>query len=429
MKHSRLAGFLTVFMAATFSAQAQQATPQSDGPKFPVGFILSRTPNIDGVYDPNEWTLFDTQSAGDAAISTYASWDTQNVYFAIKGPKLTSAIVYIDAKMDGVLNGADNYQITVTPLGADSVVDTKVYNSMAATPAAALTKAVMGAVVASTTTSEGTFIELAIPKRGLLLEKLEPNTKLAVSGGVTLAGTPAFAVPADPRAKMQILSMMDQMVSQNSLVSLDLRVKDRTVVPGQTLSLDFAAKNISGQPLVYKNYTIGGDPRIADLTNFLRVRGGTMAVKDGIKLGFSTDLPDTMPLGAYTMVSEMNLADGQSAQLLSSFEVVELLDLSLNTGSGPVTVVTERKIVVKIKNNKNKSVEGIVRLILPDALQTGLDKQQQSFRIQMEDGRETVEFKLTPKQTVAVGEYPVKAEIEAESFKKTLTDAILVGKK
>ena len=162
-------------------------------------------------------------------------------------------------------------------------------------------------------------------------------------------------------------------------LNLDIRMKDRKLIAGQTLSLDFHADNTGTDPLAYSNFTIGGEPRVAELLNALRVRGGVLQPGKGIKWGFSTDLPETMPLGTFAVLGEMNLEDGRKACVVSSFDVVEPFEAELDTGSGPLTPGAERKIVVSVKNNTTGPVNGTVRLVLPQSLM-GVVKTRRSSR-------------------------------------------------
>lgn len=420
----RLASLAIALMAAG-SAYAQAP---SASPSFAPGFILERSPNIDGVREADEWTVFSTVKTGDGDVLGAASWDSDNLYLMVEGPVLSSAVVYLDVKMDGWLNGTDNYQITVTPNADKADVLTEVYSSDAPSPATALTKVAVGVRAASRTSDGRTVVEIAIPRDGLADLKLAPRTKVGVSCGATLASDPGKTYPADPRERIEPLLLVNELSSGVDGVNLELRIRDRRVVPGQTLSLDFFAKNTSELPLKYNNFAIGGEARVADLVNYLRVRGGELEAGKTLKWGYSTDLPQTMPLGAYVMEARFNLADGRQGTVLSSFEVVEVLDASLDLGNGPISPISERKMFVVIRNNKNRSIKGTVTLKLPAELASGLDRTEAKFWIQAENEVIRAPFKFKPKEPVTAGHYPVTAEVSSGDFTRTLDAVLQVGR-
>lgn len=419
------------FLAAAIVLLVSAASFAADPPQkiaIPPGFILQRSPIIDGVREADEWTTFQTTKTSAGDLEAGAAWDSVNLYLMVEGPALESAVAYLDVNMDGWLNGSDNYQITVTPGAQKARVVAQAYSSGAPSPETAMTSASLDVHAASRTSNGRTVVEMAIPGASLPDLKLTAKGRVAASAGGVLATEPKRTYPEDPRQQMEPLRLVDELRMGVPGLDLDLRVKDRSLVPGQTFSMDFFAKNTSGQKLAYSSYSIGGEARIADLVNYLRVRGGELAPGEGLKQGFSTDLPQNMPLGAYVMEIRFNLADGPQAAILTSFEVVELLDASLDLGTGPISPISERRMYVVLRNNKNRSIRGSVTLTLPPELAPALDRKEAQFRIQSENETERVLFKFKPTAPVEAGLYPVKAEVTSGEFHRTLSGMLRVGR-
>ncbi len=389
--------------------------------------ILAHAPILDGVIEDDQWTVFHSFPAGDSAASISAAWDAGRLYLAADCPETASAVFYLDANADGWLAGADNFEVrTVTSTSAPQVT-VLLHNALQA-PAAEPSPVVLDARAAFRTEGARTVIELEIPaapSKGLVYED---GKAIAVGAGISLASAPSKMIPAEPRAALKAIVLKDEIqpVAIEGL-KLDIRMKDRKLIAGQTLSLDFHAGNTGTEPLAYSNFTIGGEPRVADLLNALRVRGGVLQPGKGIKWGFSTDLPETMPLGTFSVLGEMNLEDGRKARVVSSFDVVEPFEAALDTGSGPLVPGAERKIVVSVKNNTNGPLNGTARLVLPQSLMAGVAKDTQKFSVRSEGSTARIEFKLRRPAGSADGEQTIVAEVEVRGVSRQMEGAILLG--
>ena len=86
--------------------------------------IGKATPNIDGVISPREWTVITTKwgYSNDALVSdndsyqgqtkTYAAWDDDYLYLALKGPSST-ANIHLDGSADNWYMSPDSYHLTL----------------------------------------------------------------------------------------------------------------------------------------------------------------------------------------------------------------------------------------------------------------------------------------------------------------------------
>ncbi len=396
--------------------------------RFPANLVISRTPSVDGVADAGEWINTYPIRTGTGQLRIGMSWDSSHLYVLIKGPKLAKTVLYIDAMADGWLNGADNYEITIVPGASEPGVTTKLYNSFVSSPSKALAPVVLGCKPVSRTTTDGTTIELAIDRSDSSGLVLAAGKKISFSVGAVLDSDPETMLPADPRASMQIVDLVDKMSKSIKGLSLDIKMRDRRLVPGQTLSLDFSMKNETETPVAFDSYVIGGEDRIGNLINSLRVRGDVLEPGKRLTHGFKTDLPQDMPVGAFLIKTEVHLSDKQIPTVLYGFEVVEFLDASLNLGNGPMAAGSEREIFVSLTNNRTGSNGGKVRLLLPPELASGLKRDSASFRMQTQNATAEVGFKLTVPTNTPAGEYDVKADIESGSYKRSLAGKLLVGK-
>ena len=428
MSHARmLAVSAALFCLAAPLWAATEPAPLAQ-PEFPSHEVLARTPVVDGVADAGEGTPVYSIKTGSGEVKVGAAWDSSYLYLLLDGPALAKSVLYLDSQADGWLNGADNFQIDITPSAGGVAFQTKMYNSFISSPSRALAPFVLDIKGASRTEGGRSVVEMQIPRDESCGLDLKADKKLAAGVGATLASEPGRVWPADPRASMQTLTLKDLIAASIDGLDLNMKVKDHKVVPGQTLSVDFYADNHTEATLAYKSFEIGGEANVKDLLNSLRVRGDTIQPGKRVKWGFSTDLPKDMAVGTFALGVKMELADGRVARLLSSFEVVDIIDASLDLGTGPVIPGEERELAVVITNNRPNSSGGSVQLILPEALQRSVDRVKGKFLVRTEDSQARVGFKLKPGADVAPGEYRIQADVESGTYKRTLTGTVLVGK-
>lgn len=433
LSRSRLLTCLCLALAALFvsSSYAEEPAPpaaSAEEAAAPEIAVLAHSPILDGVLENDQWTAVRSYSLDGATLSISAAWDSGRLYLAVESPQAPALLVFLDAEADGWRAGANNYEIKIVP-GAPAAVTARRYNALLPSDKSGpqLPTVLLGARAVSKTTDGRMLTEIEVPAgqtRGLVFAD---GARLAV-GASTLGPGPGPVAPEDPASSVTAITLKDEIApTAVDGLKLDIRIKDRRVVPGQTLSLDFHADNVGAEPFAYRHFTIGGEPRVADLLNFLRVRGGTLQPGKGLKWGFSTDLPETMPLGTFSVAAEFALEDGRTARVLSSFEVVEPVEASLDAGNGPIAPGGERKLYVTIRNNCNRPINGLVSLSVPEQLAPGLSRNSAKYLVRSENSETRVEFRLKHPGAIPPGEYPVGAEVRTGPHIRALNGAILIG--
>lgn len=427
MPSARVFALLSVLAVIALPAQAQTAqAPQQ--PSFPANQVIACTPVLDGTVHADEWTPAYSIKTGVGEVNVSMSWDSQRIYFLLDGPKVTGAVLYIDALANGWLNGADNYEIDIVPSGDSAQVTAKLYNSFESSPSQALSPTILDTVTAAKVTDDRSVIEIGIARNDATGLVLKDGKTLAFGFSVALAGDTGKRFPPDPRAALQTVTLTDQMVASVKGLTLELPIKDRRTVPGQKLSADFTARNDGGEPITYDWFVVGGQGSATNLLNALRVRGDTLAPGKKLRQPYSSDLPETMPLGAYVLRGQMHLADGRTATVLSSFEMLHVVDATLDLGSGPVIPGQPRKITVFITNNRPRPSNGTIRIIAPEAIDRGLDRDRAKFFARVQESQVRADFTLNPPADTPPGEYDITAEVQAYGYTQTLKGKLLIGK-
>jgi len=404
-----------------------QAVLPADPLAFAPEKILLRTPNIDGKFDPAEWTPAYSLEAPQGALSAAAGWDSQRIYFALDGPAFSKAVLYVDANGDGWLNGPDNYEFTLEPASDGSVaVTSRLYNSLVSDPSQALRPALIDVRARYGSAGDRHTLEMSVERSDSSGLELKANKRLAFAFGVGAVESPDVLFPADPRAALRTVTLaQDKLVGPEGIV-MDVGVKDREVVPGQTLSIELFINNTTDEPVIYSNYEIGGEAGIADLVDYSRVHGATLEAGKRLKRGFSTDLPADMPLGAFLLRSALNLADGTQAVLLTGFEVQEPIVCWFDTGSGPLAPGQERRIAVMLKNNRPSATSGTAVLEVPAELADAFDRTQGKYLLRTENSTGKVEFRLRPGESTPPGQYEIRATVTTAGFEQTLSGLVLI---
>lgn len=396
-------------------------------PTFPANQVLMRSVQIDGVVADREYTPAYAIKTPDGDASIGIGWDSRNLSFSVDGPALARVVIYIDAMADGWLNGTDNYEITIDPTQTPPAVQPRLYNSFVSSPDRALAPAILDHKVAASSSPARTMVEISLARNKSTGMVYENRKRIAFGVAVYLVSDPEKSCPPDARASMQTVDLVHLMAARLQDLDLSVLFRDRTLVPGQGLSLDFFADNRGDTPITYQYFQISGDDQIAEKLNVLRVRGGTIEPGKRVKQGYATDLPKDMALGAYVIDVDMPLEDGTLASLRTSFEVVDFFETRLDLGSGPLRPGEERRLAVIIRNNRPGVTSGDVRLIVPEAIDRGLDRNRARFNIRLTDSDGRLEFRYRVPNGTPAGEYTIAAEATSGGVTQTVEGVILIA--
>jgi len=405
------------------------APPGASASSVPIasGQVLLRSPAVDGAFDPLEWTDVARLRTAAGEYTVGAGWDSSHVYFLLDGPPFESAVLYVDARGDGWLNGPDNYQLTFIPQADGSAaVSAKIYNSLVSVPAQALSPAVVDCRARTSLSGERRTLEVSIARNEATGLRPAAGQKMAFAFGVRLPGGTG-TLPEDPRGQMTDIVLSNNLLSAPEGIVMDMVLKDRAVTAGERVGGDLTVTNTGRDPLAYAGLEIAGEPRVADLVNRLQLPPCVIEPGKRLKQGYSTVLPADAPVGAFALQATLDLGDGRQAVLLSGFEVLELLEVRMEPGDGPVAPGQERRVAVVARNRSPRAQSGTVRLEAPVELDGCFDRTSGRFMVRP-GGEARVEFRLRPNRNTAAGEYELKAEVLAGTFRQSVSGRVLVGR-
>ena len=101
---------LIVLAASAAPARSEESAPAAPPLMTPDTDLLKRTPVIDGAVEDGEWDRFYSYCSGDWDITTYANWDSGNLYVAAKSNKAIDFLCVLDANADGWFHGDENFE-------------------------------------------------------------------------------------------------------------------------------------------------------------------------------------------------------------------------------------------------------------------------------------------------------------------------------
>lgn len=391
-----------------------EITPDTD--------IFRRTPKIDGVVEDGEWDVFYTWTTADLDVTTYANWDSSNIYIAARSNKPIDLLALLDAFDDGWYNGEDNYEFRALR-GENNTFKLTVnrYDSKRTkTPAASpVSPAEVELVEMKSGVKDGiTSIELRIPAALIPKLKLGANRKIGLlisaRTGSDEASWIASGAPGDTKESTLVTK---KIVSLKPLV-LGFDLRDERIARGEELVAKFHLTNAGTETIDAQSFVIAGEGKAGDYMSSQKVRMQGLAPKKHISHDVVSIIPTDMPLGSWAVGAEVKSADGKLGAALVSFDVVEPFEVELRLPDKPVrSSVKDVTVAVAIRNNKRSSVRGEARITFPTGWELWKNADKREFRAAGKSVT-SVLFKASP-PLGALGVIPIKAEVTIDG--KTVT--------
>ncbi len=406
-------------------AQAQEPalTPDTE--------IFKRTPVIDGKIDAGEWDIFYESNAAGSAVTTYADWDSSNLYFAAQCDKPFDALVILDALGDGWFNGQDNYEIKAMR-DADGAVGKAVsrYESRNATSALPqpVTANELGMVEMVSGSVDGKyFIEIKLPGELIRDFKLADNAKTAFQIATKVETGDTGWIPAnmggDRRECLSCTLMSKKSAALNPLL-VDMDVRTPRIARTEDLYVRFSMINNGTESVNARTYVLAGEGKSSGYLGSKKVRLEGLATKGKVFDEISTTIPSDMPLGSWAFGGEVRSDSAKIGAVIASFEVVDQWEAWLKLPSNDVSTHSKTVVIaLQVRNNLRRPIRGTAKITLPLGWELYKNADTRQFEVSSISGVTTVKFTATPPLGV-LGAVPVKIEVSSRGITKTVEGSI-----
>lgn len=383
----------------------------------PNAAIFKRSPAPDGNIETGEWDTF----FSSAALDTYANWDSNNLYVAMRSGDLARASISLDLKDDGWYQGDDNFEIAVGGLAESQTpeVRARMYDPRAARGdrLSGLSDIVIHGVTARTGGSDGSrILEIVVPSGALRGLVLRPGTKIGLRIAAQRKGGAWF--PTEDPGAVFSCRLTDQRYSAPDGLDVELKLSDTKVVVGQKLAarLTFSNKGTVEVPASY--FVVGGEGAAAKmLDSDRRVVDGAIRPGQRVRYTYRSIIPPQMDLGSWAVGAELRRADDtRVAAALAAFEIVEPFEFNVIVGGGGLSTDPSQRgrITLKIFNNTDRAIFGRATVKAPVGWQVSHSSKPRHFLIEGEDQGTSLSYDVRVAQGTPPGQYELKFELEID---------------
>lgn len=376
--------------------------------------IFKRTPKIDGVVEDGEWDAFYTYKSGELDITTYADWDSSNLYIAAKSDKPVDLLALLDANADGWYNGEDNYEFRAVRGAGDTykLIVNRYDSRRTKTPSASAVTAEEVALVEmkSSVTDGVTSIEMRVPgalvRNFKLADKRKIGLLISARTGSDEASWIASGSPGDTKES----TLVTKKIASLKPLALGFDLRDAKIARGDELVAKFHLTNIGAETVDVRSFVIAGEGKAGAYLSSEKLRMEGLVPKKHLTHDVRSVIPMDMPLGSWALGAEVNSADGKLGGALVSFDVVEPFEVALRLPNEPVKAsVKDVTVGVVITNNMRGRARGETKITMPVGWELWKNEDKREFSA---SGRSltTVTFKMKP-PLGALGDIPVKVDV------------------
>jgi hypothetical protein len=384
-----------------------------------VSQILKKQPIIDGVIGNDEWSKCYTLQEGGISGTIYMNWDDNNVYIAAQTDKPAWLVVDLDCNGDGWLRGADNLEITVSPvnnaakpaittrlLDALSINDSPTWNDTAVSPSSIN--------VAEKADGAGQVIEMAIPKGVAGLNPRENASMMFRADFLPADATPVPTKPYEPHKLLDVILVDTRTVTVPGITPI-LKLNDVNYIPGENLDATLKIASQLSDPIQIQSITWQGIGPASNLVNTLRqVNIPVIKPLKSITLKYHSQIPNNAILGYYQFETDGVLANGKTFSNTTSFSIVEPFNLSITTVPPSVAINSVGETQLKVDVNIFSAVPGYAQGDVELSVPTGWEvkgRSKKGFYIDREDVTRTSHFYVLVPNAMSTGDYDLKATI------------------
>ena len=393
-------------MAVAAAVPAPVVSPDTD--------IFKRTPKVDGVIEDGEWDVFYAYKLGDLDVTTYADWDSENIYLAVKSSKPVDFLAVLDAKADGWFNGDDNYEFRAVR-DEDAIkpivnrYDSRNTKTPAASPASA-DEAVLITMKSGTDANGSACIEMIIPASLIPRLKLGDGRKIGLLMSARTGSEDADWILSGSPGETRECTLVSKKLASLKPLTLGFDLLDSRVARGEELVGKFHLTNSGVDTVDVRSYVIAGEGKASEFLSSEKIRVEGLPPKKHVSHEVRSVIPKDMPLGSWALGAEVRSADGKLGGALVSFEVVEPFTVALRLPEKPVpTSAKDVTIGLVVTNNMRHQVRGQATIALPAGWELWKNDNKRDFRAAGE-ALTTVSFKATA-PLGALKEVPVKIDV------------------
>ncbi|MCE5321892.1 hypothetical protein LLG46_01095 [bacterium] len=391
--------------------------------------IFRRTPTIDGVVDDGEWDAYYTFSVQGWNATTFADWDSNYLYAAVKSSRPLDFLVVVDCYNDGWFHGEDNFEFRTIRSSDESMnVAVSRYESRNTKLPIAVPVSSQDAsmVEAKCSQSSGSYIiEMRVPVK--LLNGFRPNVgnniglQLAVNAGSDETGW----VPNNELGDTKECTLVSKKIASLKPLQLGFDLRDSVIARGDDIVAKFHLTNNGNETVDVKSFIIAGEGRSGKYLSSEMVRVDNLPPGKHIANEYRTKLLSGMSVGSWALGAEVKSGNGRLGSALVSFDVVEPFDIDLKLPNKDVRAdVKDVTVGVKIHNNRREGISGVAKIVFPTGWEMWRDIDTRDFRAAARSDA-GVSFKAKP-PLGAIGDVPVKVVVECNGETKTTDGTIRI---
>lgn len=320
---------------------------------------LAITPALDGKLQPEEWDELSDIEGG----KTYFQWEPGTLHVAATVPMGRDVLISADMRADGWLMGQDNLEVRVRYNNGTPEVQTRVLDgTQVEGPVWRDGAAFQASSRAAAAADAGMWtLELTMrdPGKGMLIRDPARRMGIRIDAVPTEEGSyEAFL----PRVMTMISLGLDRASAAPVGLTFKPEYKGRTVVPGESARVRLT---FSGKPeAAIKRIEMRTEGLSRDVTGTVGLPFPAFDNKNRAFVDYETKVGKDAALGYRVIRATVTDADGKESVVQSSFEVAQAVDFEI-VPSASVTAGQKAKLVVYVRSNTLKRVDGVISLAPP----------------------------------------------------------------
>ncbi len=411
-------------------AQAVESNLNYDIPSVtPDTQIFKRTPSIDGVIDDGEWDTFYSFTTGSWQATTYADWDSENVYVAVKSNKPTDFLSVLDCGDDGWFHGEDNFEFRMTRgnYGSLSLNVSRYESRNTKIPVAVPVSAqeVSAVDVKNSRSGDVYTIEMAIPAKLVPGFRPDNGKQIGFQLAVNAEDYDGGWVPGNVLGDTKECTLVTRKLASLKPLEIGFDLRDQTIARGDDLVGKFHLTNGGNETVDVTNYVVAGEGKAGDYLSSEKIRVERLSPGQHISRDYRSEILSDMKSGSWALGAEVRSESGRIGSALVSFTVVEPFDLEIRMPNKDVRAdVKDVTVGVVIKNNRRGGINGNVKVTFPAGWELWRNVTEKEFKVSGKTST-AVAFKVKP-PLGALGEIPVKFEVTSDGEMKTIDGSFRV---
>ncbi|MEN6356877.1 MAG: hypothetical protein ABFD83_07305 [Armatimonadota bacterium] len=391
--------------------------------------VFRRTPVIDGTVEDGEWDTYYTFEVPGWNATTFADWDSNCMYAAVKSNRPLDFLVVLDCGDDGWFHGEDNYEFRTTR-GTDGSMNLAVsrYESKNTKLPIALPVSQEEAsmvTIKSSKSDDSYVIELCIPSRLIKSLKFgngrQVGLQLAVNAGPDETGW----VPNNELGDTKGCTLVDKKIVSLKPLELGFDLRDSVIARGDDVVGKLHITNGGNETVDVRSYLIAGEGKAgkymsSEMTRLESIPPGQHLTKD-----YRATVLSDMSSGSWALGAEVKSSTGRLGSAIVSFDVVDPFEIESRLPDRDVRAdVKDVTVGVVIMNNRRSEIKGSAKVIFPTGWEVWRGLDTRMFKI---GGRSSsaVSFKAKP-PLGAIGEVPIKMEVTSNGETKSVEGTIRI---